>query len=267
MWRSTVQPAARASDACASASPSITIIRWSSWCWASSASSASSAKVAAAPLATSTLRSQIVGVGSWKNAVPQRVGTARVATRACTTRSNATIRAKSSSVVAVVVVARPTDDDAVRLDRDLDGAVAGPVLGVDGVVLDGGVEPQPVALLAVVEGALEPASPALAAPAAPASPPAPSLSALVLVAARGVVLAFLRGRVRFRRLVLLGVKRGGHERVVLGAQIGLAAGGVITVAGVRSEVVLALEAPDVRHRDVQLVRDPRVRTPLAHPRP
>src|SRR4051794_20711359 len=181
MWRSTVQPAARASAACASASPSMTIIRWSSWCWAWSASSASSAKGAAALSATSTLRSQIVGVGSWKNAVPQRVGTARVATRAWTTRSNATIRAKSSSVVAVVVVARPADDDAVRLDRDLDGAVAGPVLGVDGVVLDGGVEPQPVALLPVVEGALEPGGAAPRPTTAAAAAAAPGLASRLVV--------------------------------------------------------------------------------------
>jgi hypothetical protein len=47
------------------------------------------------------------------------------------------------------------DDDLVFLDRDLDGTVPRPVLGVDGVVLDGGVEPQSVALLAVIEGRLE----------------------------------------------------------------------------------------------------------------
>ena len=47
------------------------------------------------------------------------------------------------------------DDDAVGLDRHDDGAVAGPVLGVDRVVLDGGVEPEAVALVAVVERPLE----------------------------------------------------------------------------------------------------------------
>ena len=55
---------------------------------------------------------------------------------------------------ALVVLADAADDDPVLLDRDLDRPVPGPVLGVDRVVLDGGVEPQAVALLAVVEGAL-----------------------------------------------------------------------------------------------------------------
>ena len=56
---------------------------------------------------------------------------------------------------SAVLVAGAADHDLVLLDRDLDRAVAGPVLGVYGVVLDGGVEPQAVALLAVVEGRLE----------------------------------------------------------------------------------------------------------------
>ena len=72
--------------------------------------------------------------------------------RSCCARSNASARARSgrqsSSSPASPGAA---DDDLVLFDRDLDGAVAGPVLGVDGVVGDGGVEPQPVALLAVVE--------------------------------------------------------------------------------------------------------------------
>src|SRR4051794_5527648 len=73
------------------------------------------------------------------------------------------------SVVAVFPGAGAADHDLVLLDRDLDGPVARPVLRVDRVVLDGGVEPQAVALLAVVEGALErrlrgPAARAAAAP-------------------------------------------------------------------------------------------------------
>src|SRR5918998_951697 len=70
--------------------------------------------------------------------------------------SNAGARAaRSSSVVVVLAAAGTADHDLVLLDRDLDGPVARPVLGVDGVVLHGRVEPQPVALLAVVEGAFE----------------------------------------------------------------------------------------------------------------
>ncbi len=63
------------------------------------------------------------------------------------------------------------------------GPVAGPVLGVDGVVLDRRVEPQAVALLAVIEGALDrlgaarcatapaPATTAAAAPSGDGSAP------------------------------------------------------------------------------------------------
>ena len=69
------------------------------------------------------------------------------------------------------VLAGAADDDPVGLDGHRDRPVAGPVLGVDGVLLDRGVEPEPVALLAVVEGALERlrAAPAAAAAAAPAA--------------------------------------------------------------------------------------------------
>ena len=72
-------------------------------------------------------------------------------------RPNASDRARTaSSVVAVVVVlAGASDHDLVLLDRDDHGTVARPVLGVHGVVGDRRVEPEPVALLAVVERALE----------------------------------------------------------------------------------------------------------------
>ena len=75
----------------------------------------------------------------------------------------------------LVVLAHAADDDPVLLDGDLDRPVAGPVLGVDRVVLDRRVEPQAVALLAVVEGALERRGVARAgAPAAPATAAAPA---------------------------------------------------------------------------------------------
>ena len=100
-------------------------------------------------------------------------------------------------LVGVVVASssrRPAgaaDDDLVLLDRDLDRAVAGPVLGVDRVVLDGGVEPQAVALLAVVEGRLErrPPCAGVRPTAAPAAAPAlgrrfsPSSSSSVVLGA------------------------------------------------------------------------------------
>src|SRR5436309_10805322 len=56
---------------------------------------------------------------------------------------------------ASVLIAGAADDDLVLLDRHLDRPVASPVLGIDGVVLHSGVEPQAIALLTVVEGPLE----------------------------------------------------------------------------------------------------------------
>src|SRR5690349_9018277 len=73
-------------------------------------------------------------------------------------------------VVGAVVAAGAADDDLVLFDDDLDRTVAGPELGVHRVVLDGGVQPQAVPLLAVVEGALERrAGLALAGPAGAAT--------------------------------------------------------------------------------------------------
>ena len=51
------------------------------------------------------------------------------------------------AAVAVAGLAGAADDDLVGLDADGDVALAGPVLGVDGVVLDRGVEPEAVAVL------------------------------------------------------------------------------------------------------------------------
>ena len=84
----------------------------------------------------------------------------------------AVARKRATGLLAVVgfVAARPADHDLLLLDRDLDRAVAGPVLGVDGVVLDGGIEPQAVALLAVVEGRLE-RTPGPCVPRPPPRPP------------------------------------------------------------------------------------------------
>ena len=108
------------------------------------------------------------------------------------------------------------------------------MLGVDRVVLDGGIEPQPVALLAMVEGPLELARGGLAPPA-PAAAAATALLAVVLVfvLVRGVVvlvaLAGLRGRcgLGLAAGLLLGAGRlgglelGGDQGVVFGPQIDL----------------------------------------------
>ena len=86
--------------------------------------------------------------------------------------------------VLVVVLAGPgpADHDLVLLDRDLDGAMPGPVLCVDGVVLDRGVEPQSVALLAVVERRLQRLGRSAATTAATAASAARALGRLVIVA-------------------------------------------------------------------------------------
>ena len=179
-----------------------------------------------------------------------------------------------------VAAAGAADHDLVLLDRDLDGAVAGPVLGVDGVVRDGGVEPQAVALLAVVERALErlrlatPAAPAAAAPAAASAPAALRLiviavAALVTPGGRACSVPVIGIRLRFR--LALGLERLGDQRIVLRAQVGLvrlrARDEVLALAGLgRGELVLALERADITHRDVELVGDPGVGAALAHPR-
>ena len=67
-----------------------------------------------------------------------------------------TSRASALVVSASAPLAGAADDDLVGLDPHRDLAVAGPVLGVDRVVLDRGVEPEAEAvLLAVVEGRLQ----------------------------------------------------------------------------------------------------------------
>src|SRR5215216_6486188 len=91
------------------------------------------------------------------------------------------------------------DHDPLGLHRDRHRAVAGPVLGVDRIVLDRRVEPEPVALVAVVEGALERLllAPAAAASTAPATP-----AALRLVVAVAVLVGL--GLVGIGLVVLVG---------------------------------------------------------------
>src|SRR5207244_966849 len=80
------------------------------------------------------------------------------------------------------------DHDLLLLDRDLHRAVAGPVLGVHGIVLHGGVQPQAVSLLAVIEGPLQDGGAGLAPAAASTSPAAPRLGASILSVALVIVL-------------------------------------------------------------------------------
>src|SRR5215204_4015297 len=182
----------------------------------------------------------------------------------------------AGSVVVVFVAAGAADHDLVLLDRDLDGPVAGPVLGVDGVVLDGGVEPQAVALLAVVERALERPGGALAAAAA--RPRGGVLRRLLLLLLLllllfgGLLLGRLaRGllgglRLLLRAAHLLRLELGGDRLVVGRAQVdlvgGRAVGGPVAVG---LEPVLALERLDLLDRDFELMSDPRVGATLSHP--
>src|SRR5205085_10047357 len=85
----------------------------------------------------------------------------------------------------VVIVAEAADDDAVLLDLHLDGSVSGPVLGVDGVVLDGRIQPQPVALLTVIEGPLQRPGTACGPPAASSTEAAARSSATAAASTRG----------------------------------------------------------------------------------
>ena len=91
-------------------------------------------------------------------------GGGRIASRGVTGRRRAlrvdrwsalTLSGHSALDVVRVLAAGAPDHDLILLDRDLDRTVAGPVLGVDRIVLHGGVEPQAVALVAVVERRLE----------------------------------------------------------------------------------------------------------------
>src|SRR5437763_13638823 len=127
--------------------------------------------MARAPLGASrwpcARRPRIRGRGrqAWSSTRPSR-GTCG---RPRTTPAGAAAREASA---ASVLVAGAADDDLVLLDRHLDRPVAGPVLGVDRVVLHGRVQPQAIALLAVVERPLERADVARAPAEHPACAPA-----------------------------------------------------------------------------------------------
>ncbi len=139
-----------------------------------------------------------------------------------------------------VVVAGATDEDAVLFDHDLNGPVSGPVLCIDRVVLDGGVEPQPVALLAVIEGALE-------RRAVAGGPAAAATTTAARTGARAVGLRLLVGvlcvtRQRGLGAGALGVcfgcfELGGDQRVVLGAKVDLL--GVVRSGGALGGLLVA----------------------------
>ncbi len=184
------------------------------------------------------------------------------------------------SVVAVVLAAAGTaDHDLVLLDRDLDRAVPRPVLGVDRVVLDGGIEPQAVALLAVVERALERAvgggAAARAAAAAAGGRLGFSSSCVVLPAS-----AARRVSPRPRPPCARPPRRRGRSSSALraasssssaaicassSARRSTSSSGAPVVVGVGLQALLALERLDLLDGHFELVRDPRVGATLSHP--
>ena len=159
------------------------------------------------------------------------------------------------------------DDDLVGVDADRDLAFAGPVLGVDRVVLDRRVEPEAVAVgLAVVEGCLEvfatAAASAAAAAATPFRPVAARLAGALLALVPVAVLIVLG--LGLLVLLLFGLFGGGSLDLGLDlvAEIDFAAGGVLLVGG---EAVLFAELAQLGGADFELVGDPGVRAALADP--
>ena len=157
--RSAVQPAA--DEARRPARPRrcwTSILRWRSpagACSRSASAISSSAPTAPASSTTSRLRSHFVGCAGVKTATPCANGSARAvdAARSAPGGTPAGARAQSSSSSSPPPARLITIWSSSIVTST--GRWPGPVLGVDGVVLDRGVEPQAVALLAVVEGALE----------------------------------------------------------------------------------------------------------------
>src|SRR5262249_51237700 len=156
-------------------------------------------------------------------------------------------------------------DDLVGIDADGDVALAGPVLGVDGVVFDAGVEPEAVAVgFAVIEGRLDlfTAAAASAATTSTAAFWSRAARALRLLLVALAVLALLTPR-RFRLFGLFLLRRGGLDlRFDLVAEVDFAGASVLVVGG---EVVLLAELAQLAGADFELVGDPGVGPALVDP--
>src|SRR5436305_5410639 len=77
--------------------------------------------------------------GTWPR-WPGRRSPVTPARRPTTGPSRRSPRRSSPRLLGVLgVLAGATDHDLVLLDRDLNGPVTGPVLGVHGIILDGGI--------------------------------------------------------------------------------------------------------------------------------
>src|SRR5206468_6003576 len=171
----------------------------------------------------------------------------------------------------------PPDHDLVLFDRDLDRPVPGPMLGVDPIVDDGRIEPQPVALLAVVEGPLEwstRASPASASTTPAAPPPRGDIGFGIGIGLPGLLRRGLGRRLGLgfgRPLGFGGFELGRDQRVVLGPKIDLVVEVELTddavgLLAVSRKTVLPLERLDLLDADLELVGDPCIRPALARPR-
>src|SRR4051794_13621352 len=140
-------------------SSSTSTSRCARWPCATSAAwtSASALTPGSGPSTRRLLKCQNVGMNVHCTDVPYSCGSITSQMRACSACRQAIARARAFSSVFVFVLATAgaADHDLVFLDRDLDGAVTRPVLGVHGIVLHGGIQPQAVSLFAVVESALE----------------------------------------------------------------------------------------------------------------
>src|SRR3954465_4796434 len=156
--------------------------------WREPASSTSAALISAggsrsdaSPSTRTKLASQKFGADGVRRTEPCSHGSTTSHCNESCVRRHAIAAARRGSVFGVVLApAGAADHDLVFLDRDLDGAVARPVLGVHGVILDGGVQPQAVPLLAVVERALERARGRGATARTPTAAPGGTLGFLVI---------------------------------------------------------------------------------------
>src|SRR5215208_230833 len=211
----------------------------------------------AGPVTCSWLWTQTRGRASSRSSRPSGWSSERCAAAASCSRSIATARWKSwrSVVVIAGVLAGATDDDLVLLDRHLDGPMTGPVLCVDRAVGDLRIEPEAVALLAVVErplvGRLAPGR--AGAPAAPAAAPATALGPVLLLVGLFVLVVLVGARG-------LCLELRSDQRVVLGAQVDLIVevdpGDALRRLALRRKLVLALEGRDLGRRHLELMRDP-----------
>src|SRR5664280_1528541 len=204
---------------------------------------------------------------------PSRTTRSMPSTGPATGRSRSRWKRTASSSAAAA------DDDAVLFHRDLDRPVAGPVLGIDRVVLDGWVQPQPVALLAVIERALQRAGAAgaRAGPehlaSAPSTAAAGARTGRILVVLLGLALGRLGGLLLGFGLGTFGLQLrclelGCDQCIVLSAQVdlvGILGDGCALCGILLDQIVLTLELFDVAHADLELMGDPGVGTALTDP--